>query len=898
MLLLLSILTIPASTWVYQDGRAGDAKFEEFGPRADKLLIKLYSTAENEWEALKNGEIDTTDWPLTKTYYDLFTSPPLNEKINVVGYGTAYGFAMLDTNNSNSTSSPVYPNPCTVLSFREAIAHLVDRTWLDTIIGAGFYVPIWVPMSPALGKYCLDIPNPYPYDPATAEALLDLDGFPVNPATGWRFWDRNHNGIEEPGEYLELKFVIRIDDPSRLAVGNKIKEQLINVKIRVNGIYATAAQARTIVMIQRNFHLYTGSDTCYDPTNLYSFHSSMNNYNGIDDAELDYWLERLINATTQAEAVLASHSAQQVFVDKSFKVPIWSSAEYKAMYRRYTGGTAGNPVNPDDGENAYRNVTWQGVVNLAGQGVDNFFSFLNMHPTDCAYGHNGNMSIRWGFKTDDLRSLNPLYADWIWDWDVLGLIYDNLIRQNPYSHFTEPDWIPWIAKNFTVGTYNHPVYGNCTKVKITLRTDVTWQDGTPLTTADVYFTMVELDDILEKLGYPPPMWVDNVQNISDFKIFDPYNFEILFDFKSAEELYYGSVLPYISGTPILPKHVWKHIVENEDPTSFAPDPNLVGSGPWRLKEYVSTNYVLMVRNTPCSKVQTNLPGSVPKHSPYGYFRLYPLYIDGHFEPPYEYGHRIPPYVPVIFKATLENLIQEEIIAENSSAVNMSNPVYSLWNKTWPTKTRYELQNWIDEDSNELLSQGDIVSMMPVKDAPTLLQWYHVEYLLYEPPGPYAMVLKPVVKVNKYVYLDETQIAGPSEIYVKSRTPHEEYFGYFGFAPGKHTFKIATHIKEPNWDSWKFNCTWINYTFTFWATIKEDIVGSTLYDDIGFPTYPYKTQLPSPDIKVDLRDVFAVALAYGSYPGHPRWNPICDISCDYKIDLKDYFAVCKKYGWSG
>jgi nitrous oxidase accessory protein NosD len=50
-----------------------------------------------------------------------------------------------------------------------------------------------------------------------------------------------------------------------------------------------------------------------------------------------------------------------------------------------------------------------------------------------------------------------------------------------------------------------------------------------------------------------------------------------------------------------------------------------------------------------------------------------------------------------------------------------------------------------------------------------------------------------------------------------------------------------------------------------------------------------------DGKVYLKDVFAVAKAYGSHPGDPNWNIMCDINNDMKVDLKDYFATCKNYG---
>jgi len=56
-----------------------------------------------------------------------------------------------------------------------------------------------------------------------------------------------------------------------------------------------------------------------------------------------------------------------------------------------------------------------------------------------------------------------------------------------------------------------------------------------------------------------------------------------------------------------------------------------------------------------------------------------------------------------------------------------------------------------------------------------------------------------------------------------------------------------------------------------------------------------------DEKVDVKDVFAVAKAYGSVkppapspPEHP-WNPNCNINDDEKVDVKDYYIVNKRYG---
>ena len=50
-----------------------------------------------------------------------------------------------------------------------------------------------------------------------------------------------------------------------------------------------------------------------------------------------------------------------------------------------------------------------------------------------------------------------------------------------------------------------------------------------------------------------------------------------------------------------------------------------------------------------------------------------------------------------------------------------------------------------------------------------------------------------------------------------------------------------------------------------------------------------------DNKVDVRDVSTVALVFGSYLGHVRWNHVADVNKDGKIDVKDVALVAKNFG---
>jgi len=50
-----------------------------------------------------------------------------------------------------------------------------------------------------------------------------------------------------------------------------------------------------------------------------------------------------------------------------------------------------------------------------------------------------------------------------------------------------------------------------------------------------------------------------------------------------------------------------------------------------------------------------------------------------------------------------------------------------------------------------------------------------------------------------------------------------------------------------------------------------------------------------DGKVDIKDIAIAAIAFGSYPSHPRWNPIADINQDGKVDIKDLASIATNFG---
>jgi ABC-type transport system substrate-binding protein len=570
-------------------------------------------------------------------------------------------------------------------------------------------------------------------------------------------------------------------------------------------------------MREKNFHLYIGHYvTGSDPTFLsnwnwrYYWHPGKpNNYDGINNPGFNDASDGVRYAQTVSDAISSCFLAQKVFAQNALSVPLFSVFGYKAMSRRYVGSEA-----------PYTGNYWEGVVNIQGYGIDNYWSFLNMHPQGYMLG-DGSMTIRWGLSTPSIDSLNPLTANTEEAWKILDLIYEPLIRRDPYTF----ELIPWLAESFMPGTYVHPTYGECTKIAFTIQPEAYWSDGTPITTYDVYFTLVELPRILRDrslMVWTKYTWFEIWEDIIDFTLLDPYNFEVLFNCKSIW------AVNWISEIPILPAHIWKPIAKSGDPTSFAPDPNVIGSGPWRFVDY-SDWEVFLVANKPGSTVKTNLPRSTPVTSP-GYFRYYPIEPGGYFfeSSPQTKKHKIPPSSGRIAKA-FKSLVQKfkDILGD------------------WLPNVDIEVYLYVNGELN-----------------------YHMTFTL----GDWTQL--PEIAYTIYREFE----AGLTRVKI------EAYATFYYDTPfGRLTLLNHEKFSDPT---------------ILWFTIYEDIVGSNFYDDMNYTAYPYKNYLPTPDFKVDIKDVAGASKAFGTYPGHSYWNPVADINGDYKVDIKDVAAISKKFGWKG
>lgn len=145
----------------------------------------------------------------------------------------------------------------------------------------------------------------------------------------------------------------------------------------------------------------------------------------------------------------------------------------------------------------------------------------------------------------------------------MRLLYDSLLERD------ETGDIPWLAKSWDIND-DETVY------TFHLQEDAVWHDETPLTADDVAFTFSYYKD------HPPvtnSLIADGEYIISGTRVIDDHTVEV------SLTHYDNTFLADLGITRILPKHIWENV---NDPAAYDGEDAAVGSGPYRLDRYDSS----------------------------------------------------------------------------------------------------------------------------------------------------------------------------------------------------------------------------------------------------------------------------------------------------------------------
>lgn len=516
-------------------------------PRHGKgLEIYFYKTSNEAYEALKAGEVDIIQWDLT---YEQYQEVVTDSSLLLAGY-SEFGIYEFDLNNNYSVS-PGVRSPTNEITFRQAIAHMVDKNWIVNDVLDGWGERIDVPICAATMGYANESViggnYPYPYNLARAVELLDIY-FTDTDLDGTRNYPLGWPG-RESGPNLDPIIILK----NR----NEAAEEALVSNMQALGIPVEEETDPFIIhfaLEYKAYHIYTGGWISGRlPTYLYVlFHSDnwypdgpnyctgMNASNEPNYPDLDNVLHDVYYAQDDGTFKEAVKKATGLLVDYCVNIPLYSPKHWMAYSKKLAG-----------------------IVSMGGEGLENSYTFLNAYKVDdpATPEDESQEPIRMG-TINAPQKLNILYSSWYYDYAVLDRIFEGLLSVNPYDLSANQ---PWIAQDWETSTwYNPESDGYDTKVTYWIRKDVFWhapvtgEEVRQFTADDFEFTIWYINAFSDSWPQSDYSYIHHTNVVDDFTI----------------EVYFCTrwFLPqYFPTGPLLPKDEYIPLLCGVGSTSFYSD---------------------------------------------------------------------------------------------------------------------------------------------------------------------------------------------------------------------------------------------------------------------------------------------------------------------------------------
>jgi peptide/nickel transport system substrate-binding protein len=172
----------------------------------------------------------------------------------------------------------------------------------------------------------------------------------------------------------------------------------------------------------------------------------------------------------------------------------------------------------------------------------------------------------------DESTLNPFtYVTGEPGWNVLMMQYDSLFTMNIVG---EP--VPWLVTDWSLSE-------DGLSYTLSLRDDVSWNDGTPFTAHDVKFTFDYLT--LNAVG----RFARDIRGFESAEVVDDY--QVVINLVNSNP---GYVRLAFADVPIIPQHIWEGV--NDPQNHQFEDVTNVGTGPYMLMEYAPDQFYRFVAN--------------------------------------------------------------------------------------------------------------------------------------------------------------------------------------------------------------------------------------------------------------------------------------------------------------
>src|SRR2546430_2414467 len=392
-------------------------------------------------------------------------------------------------------------------------------------------------VAPGLGVSMVSQPGGgFPYSSSSYWTFTSSTNCQLNPCCGSNEFNAIAHITNNP-----VKFFIRTDNPALQMLGQSYAEAMCAVWsgsfVASNGACSNAAvpsggASNYMWLCNSSYDNISGlmeSAPCFSSTG-----SGNDPVPGQSTPNFASCLGGLVSGTCTSTsictAVSAGYQAEDNFGQGAYTIPVYSTS---VAYGYLLCAFSNNVCTPSN--------SWTNVINS--QGTYNYFNWLN--------ARNGapriSGTIRQGF-VGVVPSVNPYVATTPQEFALMASVYDSLFVADPYN---DNQFVNWMTENtqtltsvsYNSGGLNSPPLGTAMTYRLTLRPDLTFQDGMPVTSYDVAFSYLSLFSQGALLG-------ETLAAMTGITILSPQVFDVSVNSKGV------FVLPSITSVPILSARYW------------------------------------------------------------------------------------------------------------------------------------------------------------------------------------------------------------------------------------------------------------------------------------------------------------------------------------------------------
>ncbi|MFX0205729.1 MAG: ABC transporter substrate-binding protein [Candidatus Hodarchaeota archaeon] len=537
------------------------SQFRPYGAYVDEINFFVYSEGKtpSAISALQNGDIDAYDGQVEWNH----VVPLLNNPKIQVTFTPNLRYQALLINCGKF--------PTNITAFRRAMAFGFDKYLAaqECIEGVCLLLDSLVPIA-ATGWEIESKQTIHFYEPdyISGNKSLENAGFRDLDGDGWREYDKNNNGVWDPGvdfdddEYADGDVLVMVTEPDydpHVITCQIMQESLARMGIQsylyvgyfecpiICGIWSGEDHVlpwienrrirNTPKFLYDNFR--TGAKWNKDPYNFHHF----------SNATIDAFLDQMISSITLTDIKEYSTEAANLLAFEQPEI---------AIYNEFSIHT-------------YRTDRFEGFFEFAGLGTPsgkNNYIATKVHLKESSGGPYGN-TFKYSLS-DDIGTLNPYLQRTEYDATVFQYIYEKLWNIDPYTWVP----IPGLAYNWEIEqtTANGEIHDG-QKFTFYLYENETWHDGEPFTAADVNHSLHLWQNSPRSGPEMADVYKVKMPEGADGHIIEFYvNKTGYFEWVDTTQFY------------ITPEHIWQDVT---NVSAFNPNNDqIIGTGPYKWGERV------------------------------------------------------------------------------------------------------------------------------------------------------------------------------------------------------------------------------------------------------------------------------------------------------------------------